>query len=317
MSFIAFCCLCFKGEIRMNIRKLYIFYKTASCLNMSQVAKEMYVSQPSISQCISEIESEIGTKLFDRIGRRLYLTHEGEIFYEYTRRMLNIYEEAINVVQTSNSNKGKLVIGASTTIGTYIMPYIIHKFNKQEKDIQISMIIDNKDHIEDLLLHNKVDLAFVEGSINSKEIISRDIWTDELVFVSSLDHEWNGKEFLELDDLKNNTFIIREGGSGTRERFESFLENKEMVFDSYIELSNIEAILNYVKLNIGVSCVPYMSVLPEEKSNSINVYRLKDCHITRSLYSAIHKDKYISSHIKCFMDFCNQIDILDNISKEV
>ena len=224
----------------MNIRKLYIFYKTASCLNMSQVAKEMYVSQPSISQCISEIESEIGTKLFDRIGRRLYLTHEGEIFYEYTRRMLNIYEEAINVVQTSNSNKGKLVIGASTTIGTYIMPYIIHKFNKQEKDIQISMIIDNKDHIEDLLLHNKVDLAFVEGSINSKEIIS------------------NGKEFLELDDLKNNTFIIREGGSGTRERFESFLENKEMVFDSYIELSNIEAILNYVKLNIGVSCVPYI-----------------------------------------------------------
>ena len=115
---------------------------------MSQVAKEMYVSQPSISQCISEIESEIGTKLFDRIGRRLYLTHEGEIFYEYTRRMLNIYEEAINVVQTSNSNKGKLVIGASTTIGTYIMPYIIHKFNKQEKDIQISMIIDNKYNIE-------------------------------------------------------------------------------------------------------------------------------------------------------------------------
>ena len=166
MSFIAFCCLRFKGEIRMNIRKLYIFYKTASCLNMSQVAKEMYVSQPSISQCISEIESEIGTKLFDRIGRRLYLTHEGEIFYEYTRRMLNIYEEAINVVQTSNSNEGKLVIGASTTIGTYIMPYIIHKFNKQEKDIQISMIIDNKDHIEDLLLHNKVDLAFVEGSLS-------------------------------------------------------------------------------------------------------------------------------------------------------
>lgn len=296
----------------MNIRKLEIFYKTAKCLNMSQVAKDMYISQPSISQCISEIESEIDTKLFDRIGKKLYLTHEGKIFYEYTRRILNIYEEGINVVRSSKSNKGKLVIGASTTIGTYIMPYIINKFNKKEKDIEISMIIDNKHNIEELILNNKVDIAFIEGTVNSKEIILKDIWTDELVFISSINHEWNGKKYLEIEDLKNNKFIIREDGSGTRERFEGFLENNDIKFNSYIELSNLEAILNYVKLNIGVSCVPYMSVLPEENSKSINVYRIKDHKINRSLYSAIHKDKYISKPIECFMKFCEKTDILNN-----
>lgn len=296
----------------MNIRKLEIFYKTAKCLNMSQVAKDMYISQPSISQCISEIESEIDTKLFDRIGKKLYLTHEGKIFYEYTRRILNIYEEGINVVRSSKSNKGKLVIGASTTIGTYIMPYIIHKFNKKEKDIEISMIIDNKHNIEELILNNKVDIAFIEGTVNSKEIILKDIWTDELVFISSINHEWNGKKYLDIEDLKNNKFIIREDGSGTRERFEGFLENNDIKFNSYIELSNLEAILNYVKLNIGVSCVPYMSVLPEENSKSINVYRIKDHKINRSLYSAIHKDKYISKPIECFMKFCEKTDILNN-----
>ncbi|MDB8789180.1 LysR family transcriptional regulator [Romboutsia sp. 1001216sp1] len=296
----------------MNIRKLEIFYKTAKCLNMSQVAKDMYISQPSISQCISEIESEIDTKLFDRIGKKLYLTHEGKIFYEYTRRILNIYEEGINVVRSSKSNKGKLVIGASTTIGTYIMPYIIHKFNKKEKDIEISMIIDNKHNIEELILNNKVDIAFIEGTVNSKEIILKDIWTDELVFISSINHEWNGKKYLDIEDLKNNKFIIREDGSGTRERFEGFLENNDIKFNSYIELSNLEAILNYVKLNIGVSCVPYMSVLSEENSKSINVYRIKDHKINRSLYSAIHKDKYISKPIECFMKFCEKTDILNN-----
>ena len=296
----------------MNIRKLEIFYRTAKCLNMSQVAKDMYISQPSISQCISEIESEIDTKLFDRIGKKLYLTHEGQIFYEYTRRILNIYEEGINVVRSSKSNKGKLVIGASTTIGTYIMPYIIHKFNQKEKDIEISMIIDNKQNIEELILNNKVDIAFIEGTVNSKEIILKDIWMDELVFISSVDHEWNGKKYLDIEDLKNNKFIIREDGSGTRERFEDFLENKDIKFDSYIELSNLEAILNYVKLNIGVSCLPYMSVLSEENSKSINVYRLKDHNINRSLYSAIHKDKYISKPIECFMEFCEKTDILNN-----
>ena len=293
----------------MNIRKLEIFYKTAKCLNMSQVAKDMYISQPSISQCISEIESEIDTKLFDRIGKKLYLTHEGKIFYEYTRRILNIYEEGINVVRSSKSNKGNLVIGASTTIGTYIMPHIIHRFNKKEKDIEISMIIDNKHNIEELILNNKVDIAFIEGTVSSKEIILKDIWTDELVFISSINHEWNGKEYLDLEDLKNNKFIIREDGSGTRERFEDFLENKDIKFDSYIELSNLEAILNYVKLNIGVSCVPYMSVLSEERLKSINVYRIKDYNINRSLYSAIHKDKYISKPIECFMKFCEKTDI--------
>ncbi|QJA07514.1 LysR family transcriptional regulator [Romboutsia sp. CE17] len=296
----------------MNIRKLEIFYRTAKCLNMSQVAKDMYISQPSISQCISEIESEIDTKLFDRIGKKLYLTHEGQIFYEYTRRILNIYEEGINVVRSSKSNKGKLVIGASTTIGTYIMPYIIHKFNQKEKDIEISMIIDNKQNIEELILNNKVDIGFIEGTVNSKEIILKDIWMDELVFISSVDHEWNGKKYLDIEDLKNNKFIIREDGSGTRERFEDFLENKDIKFDSYIELSNLEAILNYVKLNIGVSCLPYMSVLSEENSKSINVYRLKDHNINRSLYSAIHKDKYISKPIECFMEFCEKTDILNN-----
>lgn len=296
----------------MNIRKLEIFYRTAKCLNMSQVAKDMYISQPSISQCISEIESEVDAKLFDRIGKKLYLTHEGQIFYEYTRRILNIYEEGINVIRSSKSNKGKLVIGASTTIGTYIMPYIIHKFNQKEKDIEISMIIDNKQNIEELILNNKVDIGFIEGTVNSKEIILKDIWMDELVFISSVDHEWNGKKYLDIEDLKNNKFIIREDGSGTRERFEDFLENKDIKFDSYIELSNLEAILNYVKLNIGVSCLPYMSVLSEENSKSINVYRLKDHNINRSLYSAIHKDKYISKPIECFMEFCEKTDILNN-----
>ena len=296
----------------MNIRKLEIFYKTAKCLNMSQVAKEMYISQPSISQCISEIESEIDTKLFDRIGKKLYLTHEGKIFYEYTRRILNIYEEGINIVQSSKSNKGKLVIGASTTIGTYIMPNIIHKFNDKEKDIEVSMIIDNKHNIEELILHNKVDIAFIEGTVNSKDIVLKDIWKDELVFISSINHKWNGKKYLNTDDLKNNKFIIREDGSGTRERFEEFLESKNIKFNSYIELGHLEAIINYVKLNMGVSCVPYMPVLQEENLNSINIYRLKDNKITRSLYSAIHKDKYISKHIECFMKFCEETDILNN-----
>ena len=293
----------------MNIRRLNIFYKTAEYLNMSKVAKEMYISQPSISQCISEIEEEIGAKLFDRIGKKLYLTHEGKIFYDYTRRILNIYEEGVNIIKDSKVNSGKITVGVSTTIGIYIMPYIIKKFNEKEKDIEISLIIDNKYNIEELILNNKVDIGFMEGKAESSEIILKEIWKDELVFISAIDHEWKEKKYLTVDDLVNNKFIIREDGSGTRERFEDFLDNNNIKFDSYIELSNLEAIINYVKLNIAVSCVPYISVLSEEKSKLLNVSRLKDCTIKRSLYSAIHRDKYVSKPIKTFIDFCENTEI--------
>ncbi|MDI9216030.1 LysR family transcriptional regulator, partial [Clostridium tertium] len=76
----------------MNFRKLKIFYETARHLNMTKVAREMYISQPSISQSINELEAELGVKLFDRIGKKLFLTHEGEVFLNYTRRMLNLYD---------------------------------------------------------------------------------------------------------------------------------------------------------------------------------------------------------------------------------
>lgn len=291
----------------MNIRKMSIFYETANCLNMSKVAKEMFVSQPSISQSISEIESELNVKLFDRIGKKLYLTHEGEIFFEYTRRILNIYEEAIHTVKDSaDKNRGKIVIGASITIGIYMMPYIIKKFNEEMPNIEISLVIDSQSNLENLISHNKVDMAFLESPSSSNEIILREICKDELVFISGLNHDWKNKQYLDKEDLIDKTLIFREDGSGSREEFESFLKSKEIKYKGYLELGHIEAIINYVKLNIGISCVPYISVIEKEKLGELNVSRLRDCKIERNLFVAIHRDKYISCQMKSFISFSEE-----------
>ena len=304
----------------MNIRKLSIFYETASCLNMSKVAKEMYISQPSISQCISEIEAELNTKLFDRIGKKLFLTYEGEIFFNYTRRILNIYEEGVNTIKDcASENRGKIIIGASITIGIYIMPYVIKKFNEEVPDIEISLVIDSQSNIEDLISHNKVDIAFIESSTSCSEVISKEICRDELVFISGINHEWKDKKYLEKEDFLDNIFIFRDDGSGTRETFETFLKSKNIEYKGYLELSHIKAIINYVKLNMGISCVPYISVVEKEKLGDLNTSRLKDCKIERSLYIVIHKDKYISLPIKLFICFCEKFldkELLEQINEE-
>lgn len=128
----------------MNFRKLKIFYETAMELNMTKVAKKLYISQPSISQAIHEIEEELDAKLFDRIGRKLFLTHEGEVYLSYVRRILNLYEEGIKTVSDMSKNeKGKIKIGASTTIGIYILPDIIKGFLQEHKGIEVSLSVAN------------------------------------------------------------------------------------------------------------------------------------------------------------------------------
>lgn len=296
----------------MNIRKLVIFYETARSLNMSKVAKELYISQPSISQSIAELESEIDIKLFDRIGKKLYLTNEGEIFFQYVRRILNLYDEAINEAKAfSKDNIGKIVIGASSTIGIYIMPYVVKKFNEIAKKIEVEVIIDNKSNIEELLLNNKIDIAFMEGNVSIDEFIVKEIWKDELVFISSIDCEWKNRNCITVEDLEKSRLILREKESGTRQIFDLFLNSQGIIYNNFLELSDTQAIINYVKLNMGISCVSYIAVKDNERQGEINIHRLEKNKIERSLNMAIHKDKHISKIMGYFIKFCEKIDIYE------
>ncbi|MFA9424466.1 MAG: LysR family transcriptional regulator, partial [Sedimentibacter sp.] len=139
----------------MNERKLRIFYEVSKQLNMTKVAEQLYVSQPSISQAISDLEKDLGVKLFDRMNKKLYLTHEGDIFLNYARRILNIYDEAARAIKEMNAlSRGQLIIGASTTIGIYILPDIIGRFSKLYSNVDISIIIENTENIVKLIEEN-------------------------------------------------------------------------------------------------------------------------------------------------------------------
>lgn len=287
----------------MNFRKLKIFYETAKYLNMTRVAKEMYISQPSISQSINELENDLGVKLFDRIGKKLYLTHEGEVFLNYTRRILNLYDESVKVIKDFDTNKaGKIVIGASTTIGIYILPEIIRKFSNEYSDIEISLIIENTKIIEGLILDNKVDFAFIEGDITSEEIIKEVIWKDELVFICGDKNILKDKRVISGDELKNQKIIMREDGSGTREQAELFLIKNKIKFNTFLELGNTEAIKKSVEANLGIACLSYMVVEDKIKTKDLFLFRLEEGKIERDLSLIVHRDKFLSSNMKSFIE---------------
>ncbi len=287
----------------MNFRKLRIFYETAINLNMTKVAKSLYISQPSVSQAIQELEEELGVKVFDRIGKRLSLTYEGEVYFNYVRRILNLYDEGIeNIKKINNKEQGRIVIGASTTIGIYMLPDIIKDFVSINKGVEISLIIENTKNIEKMILQNKIDFAFVEGKIHSEEIIYEKIWEDELVFIEPYEHEWTNKTFISKEDVSKEKFIMREKGSGTREIVESYLKDKGVEYEVFMELGSTEAIKRSVEAGLGIGCVSNQCIGEEIKSNKISKITFNKERIKRDLLLVVHKDKFISNNMREFIE---------------
>ena len=195
----------------MNFRRLEIFYETAKNLSMTEASKKLYITQPSVSQAIKELEEEINSKLFDRIGKKLYLTHEGEIFLIYTRRILNLYEESNKILSEINDGeRGKIYLGASSTIGTYILPEIMNNYCNDYKNIDISLKIGNTESMESLVLNNEIDFGFIEGNLKSDEIIKTIMWEDEIVFICNNKHRLSNLDFIDSNEIRKEKLIIRE-----------------------------------------------------------------------------------------------------------
>ncbi|MFZ5967797.1 MAG: LysR family transcriptional regulator [Bacillota bacterium] len=288
----------------MNERKLRIFFEVATTLNMTQVAEKLFISQPAISQTIQEIETMLETKLFDRINKRLYLTPQGKIFLNYTRRILNLYDEAIQTVkEMHNLSGGQLRIGASTTIGIYILPEIIGKFLKEYKKIDISIVVENTRHITEMLLDNSIDFAFVEGPVSSPEIIVENFCDDELVFITAYDHPWNKSDYIHSLELSQEKIIMREEGSGTREVFETALRSNNINYEIAFELGNTEAIKKAVEAGLGISCISQRCIMNEVATKRLSMFRLSEAKIMRQLYLIYHKDKFLSNLFNTFISF--------------
>lgn len=291
----------------MNERKLRIFYEVAKELNMTKVAKKMYVSQPSVSQAINELEEELKIKLFDRIAKKIYLTSEGKLFLNYVRRILNLYSEALEQIkEINNLEKGKLNIGASTTIGIYMLPEIIGNFIKKYKGIDVSIIVENTHNIVNLILENKIDFAFVEGPTYCDEIIKEKLCNDELVFITNSEHPWQNMKKVSPCNIEKEKLIMREKGSGTRDIFEKKLNKEDIKYNVSLEIGHTEAIKKAVEAGLGISCISEKCIEKEVELGKLYRTQIEGINITRDLNIIYHKDKYLSKAISNFIDFAKQ-----------
>lgn len=287
----------------MNERRMRIFYEVSNVLNMTRVAEKMFISQSSISQAINELEQELGVKLFDRVSKKLYLTYEGQVFYNYVRRILNLYDESISAINDIKSSKGgKLKIGASNTVGVYMVPRIARAFLDIYENVEVSTTIGNTSDICNLILKNEIDFGLVEGKVKNDEIIANSFFKDELVVIVPKNHRLANKRFITKEEIKNEKFIIREVGSGTRELIERKFKENDIEYNVFMELGNNEAIKNIVEAGIGISCISKQCLDHERIENRLKILNVTNLELSRDIYFIRHKDKNISTAMTNFMN---------------
>lgn len=287
----------------MTLRTLKIFVAVAEEKNMHAAAKKLFISQPSVSQAITELEKEYNVKLFERLSQRLYITETGQKLLNYTYHLLNTYGE-IHDFLTCQGNLHRLRIGASVSVGTCMLNDIVNQMKKQTPHTELYVTIDNTSQIESLILNSSLDIGLVEGLITSPDILCQKVCEDELIIVAAPLHPLAHQKNLHIQDLSDQTFISRESGSNDRNQFDQFLrEHKVQIKRSWV-CTNTQAIKNAVINGNGLAILSRMLVKTELNQGTLVHIHLKDICIKRDIRLVYHKDKYLSDELLRFASIC-------------
>lgn len=238
---------------------LRVFYKLAQLKNFSKVADELYITQSAVSRQIKNLEDKLAVKLCLREKEGVSLTEEGRILLGYVEKILTLYEKANKEIDHfRHSSLNKVIIGASTTLGEYVLPRIISTFGRRHPEADIYLRVANTKEVLKQLSANAFNLALVEGQFDNPSFIVEKVFEDELVLITSTKHQWAKMEKINFYELRNEPIIIREEGSGTRKVMEEALVKLGVELSELkikMELDSTEAVKSAVEENLGVSFV--------------------------------------------------------------
>lgn len=289
----------------MTLRHLKIFVSVCDNETITKAAKLLHLAQPSVSLAIRELEEYYGIQLFVRIHRKLYLSERGKQFLAYARHILTSYDTMENEMRNPI---GVLKVGSSITIAHFLLSEVVVKFYKKYPDIKIHAMIENSHDIEQRVLNNELDLALIEGKLHDISLVAKQFMSDHLVLVCSPNHPLSKRKAVEINELQNYDFLLREKGSGGRELFESMMLVHDIRIQPIWESISTKSIIHATSKGIGISVLPYRLVENDLKEGNIKEVSVKDIFFERPYCIIHHKNKFISEPMRYFIELCQSHD---------
>lgn len=281
----------------MTIRHLKIFIEVADSGKMSIAAARFFISQPTVSQAIRELEEHYGVLLFERLSKKLYITEKGKKLLSYARSVVKQFDD-MEEVMFKTSYVEKIKIGATMTVGNCILSDVIKGFKEINPDVETYSYVNNTKNIEEKLLRSELDIGIVEGKIKSPDLISIPEVNDCLILACSTQHKFSKKKIIKLSELANESFAMREQGSGTRELFERYMIDNGIDIKIAYEGNSSGAIKHAVMENQYLAVISIRLVEEEIRNGDIHVIQNKEYDWDRYFSIVYHKNKLLTKEIK-------------------
>jgi DNA-binding transcriptional LysR family regulator len=268
----------------LNLHLVRTFSAVAEAGSFNRAAAQLGVSQPAVSRAVQELERQLDAPLLERTGRRVSLTAAGKVLNEHAVALFAIERTAeTELAELRQLERGELAIGASSTIGIYLLPQVMGIFQRKHPGVRLFLDIGNTAQIVGRLRTGTLDTAFVEGPVSGSDLSVRPWRDDTLVVVAAADHPLCGRQPVTLDELIRVTFVLREPGSGTREVVEAALRERGVEVRVAMELGSTEAVKQAVAAGLGVSIVSIATISQELELGRLRVLDVPDLLVRRTL----------------------------------
>ena len=293
----------------MTRRHLQIFLRVCDCgCNLTRAAEALYLSQPAVSQAVAELEQYYGARLFERMGRRLYLTLAGERFREYAVHIEALFDHMEKGLRSGDSS-GLVRVGASITVGSQFLPYYVKAFRQKDPAIEVQVRVRPSKELERALHTNQLDLALVEDAVQGEGLMAEPYMEDELVGICSPCGPFEQGELVSRELFLQQKFLLREPGSGTREVFDRALAAAGVTADPLWESASTGALVNAAMEGLGVAVLPRRLVAVPLARGRVRAFRVEGMDFRRTFQMVWHKDKFLTPAMRRFMELCRTYEL--------
>lgn len=306
-----------------TLQQLRILKAVASEKSFTRAAEILYVSQPSLSKQIKILENRLGIVLLNRENSTISLTEAGRVFLQYSERILALCEESCRALNdVKNGDRGNLTVGASQTIGTYLMPRVLALFAQNYPQISINVQVDSTRVIAKNVANREIDIAVVGGDVPEelkKNLDIENFVEDELILIVPKSHPFALKKQKKInkDDLYHLNFITLNSTSTIRKFIDNILIQNDIEtkqFNIIMQLNSIEGIKTAVSLGLGAAFVSSSAIEKEIKLQTVEIITIENIRITRRLSIITNRQCYRSKALEFFH---NELWVLKNITPNI
>ena len=289
--------------MNVTFRQLKVFEAVARLLSYTQAAKELYLTQPAVSMQIKQLEENTGLPLLEQIGKKVFLTEAGKEMYHYARSIARELDEAASVMENLKGiESGKLEITVATTANAFATR-MLSMFNKQHVGSTVSLDVTNRERLLQQLADNEKDIAIMGRPPDDADLLTEPFADNPLVVVAAPDHPLVAEQPIPLYRLQEQTFVVREQGSGTRTAMQRFFAEHNLSITSSMEMNENEAIKQAVQAGMGLGIVSIHTIELELETKRLVILDVEDFPIMRHWYLVHRKEKRLSPITQAFKDF--------------